>query len=303
MIALGERRLKPGEEYSGSEEDFQYVLTQLNRIGTLKSRSGGGSAANTTFALGRMGFPTKFIGNVGNDEEGDFILNSLGPVQTGLIHRDQCTGVCLVVLDRHHDRFLFLRGNANNTLSLDGISIETLGDVSWIHLSSFIDELPFEAQKDLVNRLDPAVKVSMDPGEIYARKGLGKLSPLIQRCHILFLTEKEVTLLTARDLHSGVRALLEAGPKILVCKRGSQGSQVFTESGDFEIPARPVTVVDNTGAGDVYNAGFLAGFFLGSPLEVCALFATEVASKSVTGYGRTCYPNRDDFEHFFGTGL
>jgi ribokinase len=158
----------------------------------------------------------------------------------------------------------------------------------------------FEAQKDLMNRLDPEVKVSMDPGEIYARKGLVRLSPLIQRCHILFLTEKEVTLLTARDLRSGARSLLEAGPKILVCKRGSRGSQIFTESGDFEIPTRAVTVVDNTGAGDVYNAGFLAGFFLRSPLEVCALFATQVASKSITGYGRTCYPNREDLGHFFG---
>jgi sugar/nucleoside kinase (ribokinase family) len=57
--------------------------------------------------------------------------------------------------------------------------------------------------------------------------------------------------------------------------------------------------VDNTGAGDVYNAGFLAGFFLGRSLEESALFSMKVAAKSVTGYGRDRYPTKEDSEDFF----
>jgi ribokinase len=299
-ISSDKVRLEPGKEVFGSDENFQFLLVQLNRFGTLKSKSGGGSAANTIVALARMGFPTRFIGKVGEDEEGDSLLENLSQVQTEWILRGQRSGICLVVLDRHQDRFLFVSGNANSTLMIDEINLNALKDVSWIHLTSFIGEPPFEAQKFLLSNLGKSVKVSLDPGEIYAKKGLDKIRPLVKRSHILFLTEKEVRLLTGQNLTAGARRLMEIGPSVLVCKKGNQGSRVFTEQGDFEVPAAQADVVDNTGAGDVYNAGFLAGFFLGRSLEESALFATKMAAKSVTGYGRERYPKKEDLENFYG---
>lgn len=292
-------RLGPGEEGFGSDEEFESLLEQLKRFGTLKSKSGGGSAANTLVALARMGFPTGFIGKIGEDEEGDFLVGDLEPVRIDLIRRGQRSGVCLVVLDRHQDRFLFVRGNANSTLTAEEINFDLLKDISWVHLTSFVGESPFEAQKVLLGRLESSVKVSLDPGEIYAKKGLKKIEPFLKRCGILFLTEKEIGLLTHQDLHAGVESLMKAGPSVLVCKRGRQGSHVFTEQKDFEVPAVQVDVVDNTGAGDVYNAGFLAGIFLRRSLEESALFATIAAAKSVKGYGREKYPTEEDLQSFF----
>jgi ribokinase len=298
-ISSDKFRLEPGKEFFGSDQEFQSLLEQLDRFGTLKSKSGGGSAANTMVALARMGFPTRFIGKVGNDKEGEFLLESLKSVQTSSIRRGQRSGVCLVVLDRHQDRFLFVQGNANSTLAIGEIDLDGLKDISWIHLTSFIGDPPFEAQKALLNHLGSSVKVSMDPGEIYAKKGLDKIRPLIKRCHALFLTEREVRMLTDLNLFAGVKSLLGIGPSVLVCKKGNQGSHVFTKEGDFAVPAIEVEVVDNTGAGDVYNAGFLAGLLLGKSLEESALFATVVASKSVTGYGRDQYPTKQVLEAFF----
>jgi ribokinase len=246
-----------------------------------------------------MGLSTKFIGKVGEDAEGDFLLENLKPAQTHLICRGGKSGVCLVVLDRHQDRFLFVSGNANSTLQFEEIKLAELEDIAWIHLSSFIGEPPFEAQKALLKWIDASVRVSLDPGEIYARKGLAKLRPLIERCRILFLTEKEIRMLTHDDLFDGAKALMAMGPSILVCKKGSKGSHVFSKERDFEVPAIPVGVVDNTGAGDVYNAGFMAGLFLEKSLEESALFATKVAAKSVTGYGRHRYPTQEDLTRFF----
>jgi ribokinase len=177
--------------------------------------------------------------------------------------------------------------------------LDELKDISWIHLSSFIGEPPFEAQKALLNWIDASMRVSLDPGEIYARKGLDKIRPLIERSHILFLTEKEIRMLTHCDLFDGAKSLMEMGPSILVCKKGSKGSHVFSKEKDFGVPAIPVEVVDNTGAGDVYNAGFIAGLFLGKSLEESALFATKVAANSVTGYGRDRYPTEEDLKNFF----
>jgi ribokinase len=297
-ISSDKVRLEPGKELFGSGEEFQSLLNPLNRLGTLKSRSGGGSAANTIAALARMGLSAKFIGKVGEDVEGDFLLESLKPAQTDLICRGGKSGVCLVVLDRHQDRFLFVSGNANSTLRFDEIKLGELKDTSWIHLSSFIGEPPFEAQTALLNWIDASMRVSLDPGEIYASKGLDKIRPLIERSHTLFLTEREIRMLTDRDFYDGAKMLMEIGPPILVCKRGRQGSHVFSEGEDFEVPAIQVEAVDNTGAGDVYNAGFLTGIFLGKSLGECALFATKVAAKSVMGYGRDCYPTEEDLKNF-----
>jgi ribokinase len=300
LISVREGPLVPGEEAFGSEEDFRSILDQVGQFGTLKSRNGGGSAANTIVALARMGFSAKFIGKVGEDKEGDFILENMRPVHTGSIRRGNKSGICLVVLGCRQDRFLFVRGNANNTLTIDEINLDAVSDSSWIHLTSFIGDPPFEAQKFLLSILSKSVRVSLDPGEIYAKRGLETIHPLIRRCHILFLTEKEVGLLTNEDLAAGIRRLKEIGPSILVCKKGSQGSHVFTREGDFEVPAAQVEVLDNTGAGDVYNAGFLAGLLLKKSLEESALFATKIAAKSVTGYGRERYPRKEDLENFFG---
>ena len=292
-------RLSPGKASFGSEEEFESLLNRLKRYGTLRSRSGGGSAANTVVALARMGFSTRLIGKIGADETGDFLLEDLRPVQMDWIRRGQKSGVCLVVLDRHRDRFLFVQGNANSTLTADEINFDALQDVSWLHLTSFIGESPLEAQKVLLNHLHSSAKVSMDPGEIYAKKGLDEIRPLLRRCHLLFLTEREVGLLTHQDLLTGIESLREAGPSVVVCKKGGQGSRIFTEEADFEIPALQVDVVDNTGAGDVYNAGFLAGLFLERSLEESAHFGTLIAAKSLTGYGREQYPTREDLEEFF----
>jgi sugar/nucleoside kinase (ribokinase family) len=106
-------------------------------------------------------------------------------------------------------------------------------------------------------------------------------------------------MLAHRDLFDGADSLMEMGPSILVCKKGNKGSHVFSKEKDFGVPAIPVEVVDNTGAGDVYNAGFIAGQFLGKSLEESALFATKVAAKSVTGYGRDRYPTEGDLKNFF----
>jgi len=301
-LSLKGLRPDPGNESFGSEEAFESLFDQLKRYGTLKSKSGGGSAANTMVALARMGFPAKLIGKVGEDEEGDFLLKNLRPAQIDSIRRGQRSGICLVVLDHHQDRFLFVRGNTNSTLTAEEIHFDTLEDISWVHLTSFIGESPFRAQQVLLDRLHASVKVSMDPGEIYAKRGLNEILPLMKRCHLLFLTEREVGLLTHQDLQAGIKSLMKAGPSVLVCKKGSQGSRIFTEKGDFEMPAVRVKMVDNTGAGDVYNAGFLAGFFLEKSLEESARFATVIAAKSVTGYGREQYPTKEDLEEFFRIG-
>jgi sugar/nucleoside kinase (ribokinase family) len=68
-LSLKGLRLDPGKEGFGSDEEFESLSDQQNRHGTLKSKSGGGSAANTMIALARMGLPTEMIGKAREDLE------------------------------------------------------------------------------------------------------------------------------------------------------------------------------------------------------------------------------------------
>ncbi len=297
---FGGVRLEAGREIQGSDEEFQQLLALLHRHGRFKGRSGGGSAANTILALSRMGFKTACIGKVGEDEDGDFLIHSLEAekVDTSWVRRNHESGVSLIILDKFQDRSIFIKPNANDTLCVDEIDMDLLSHSRLLHMTSFGGRLPMEAQKAALEHLPAPGKMSFDPGEIYARRGLKEVEAFIDRCSVLFATEKEVGLLTSMGYERGCRNLLSYGPDVIVCKRGKEGSCVVTREETFMIPAEEVEVVDNTGAGDVYNAGFLAGMILGKPLKDCGLFATRVAGKSLTGFGRDCYPTKGDLIDF-----
>jgi len=299
-LGPGPVRPEPGKELCGSEEAFQWLLERLHCVGHLRWRNGGGSAANTLFALARMGFPTAYIGKVGDDPEGDLLIEGMRPVQTHWIRKGGRSGACLIVMDRRRDRFILVRENvANDTLALEEIDLEGLLSISWLHLTSFVGEVPLEAQIRILPSLSSATRVSMDPGEVYVRKGWERLRPLIQRCYVVFLTEEEVRLLTGESPTRGAKRILEEGPSVVVCKKGRRGSHIFTNRDEFEVSGEEVDVADNTGAGDVYNAGFLAGLFMRRSLEESARFATHISAISLTGYGRERYPTKRDLETFF----
>jgi sugar/nucleoside kinase (ribokinase family) len=288
--------LHAGREQSLSPAEFRRLLQNVERKGTLRFRSGGGSAANTIVALAGMGFQTGFVGRVGTDEEGSFILGEMKGVDLTRVKAGEASGICLVVLDKRRDRALMVQPNANDALVFEDLNIPYLSHARYLHLSAFVGDGPFEAQKKLMKVLPAEVKVSLDPGELYAQRGREAILPLINRSCILLATEHEICMLMGtKDFKAGCKEIASLGPDIVVCKRGEQGAYLFSRQEEAEFrPHGAIEVVDNTGAGDVYNAGFLAGVLWGRPLHACLDLAHAVAAKSLGGYGRERYPDAGD---------
>ena len=298
IAAGGDTELRPGREADGDGESFLRIRKSVERAGRLRARAPGGSAANTIGALSRMGFRTGFIGKVGIDAEGETLLAEMKGVDLTGVVRTGKTGRCLCILDAHRDRFMMLQPNTNDTLNGTEIDVGYASKGRYVHLSSFSGETPFLAQKTLVEQLPPTVRITFDPGEIYARRGLESLRPFIQRSHVLFATDREIEKLTGLDFVSGSEHLLGMGPTIIACKRGEHGAALFTGKDRIDLPAKPVEVIDNTGAGDVFDAGFLAGVLLDRPWEECGRFGIEIASRSLKGFGRSHYPQQEDLSFF-----
>lgn len=288
---LQEFGLRQGRETCLETEEFERLRDEVERKGKFIGRSAGGSAANTIYALSLLGLDVGFIGKVGEDEEGDYILKEMGRVDVSRVKREGRTGLCLVILDGRRDRALVVQPNANDTLRYEDLDLDYLRRFRLLHMSAFRGDGPFRAQLRLMEVLPPEVRVSTDPGELYARRGLPQILPMIRRSKIVFLTEAELALLTGHDdRKEGARALLREGPEFVICKRGKRGAVAFTREGEWAFSASETEVVDNTGAGDVFDAGFIFAFLQGAPLKEGIEFAHLLASKSLKGFGRETYP-------------
>jgi len=288
--------LAPGAEIAGTGVDLDYVLTVLRKNGSSKAKSGGGQAANTIFALSRMGFDTGYVGKVGNDLQGDFLIESLGSTDTSHILRDDKSGIFVGIVDKIGGKCSLVYPNANDKITYDEIDLAYMKNTKFLHITSFVGGDSFETQKKVVNELTSSTKISFDPNQILAIRGLKELLPIIQNAYIVFLTEKEIEMIVNKDYLKGSHELLRYGPQIVVCKRGAQGSYVLSRETEYFCPSKKIGFADRIGAGDVYASGFLAGLLRNFSLEHCALIATEMASLSITGYGRGKYPNREYLE-------
>ena len=110
---------------------------------------------------------------------------------------------------------------------------------------------------------------------------------LLPYCRLTILDEAELEFISGREhLDEGAGVLLEAGTKTLMVTRGSRGSVLFTGSGDYEIPAfQPRDIVDPTGAGDSYLAGYLKAMELYDEPEQRGRFAAMTATISLESAG------------------
>lgn len=291
------KQARVGTETVGVREELYPVLQRLERQGGLRQKAGGGQAANTVVALSRMGFRCGYIGSVGDDEEGAFLLDSLESVDgTGIVKQGR-SGICIIMLDETGERTNLVFPNTNDMMSYEQIDLSYASRADLLYFSSFAGDQPLDAQKRLAREVRDGCRIALDPGELYARRGLNALREIIERAEVIFATDTEIESLTGMEYQRGCQQVLATGARIVACKRGPRGSYVASQDAVFEIPALTVNVVDKTGAGDVYAAGFLAGLLKGASLEECARFATHVAAKSITGYGRSKYPDESDLIH------
>lgn len=301
--SLAERlSVRAGKEREGRSLGSLRELEGLLEKEKLLGRSGGGSAANVMVALSRMGFDTGYLGKVGDDKEGDFLISTLEDVNVSrILQGEGKSGICLALQTKDQkDRFLAIFPGSNNTIDANQIDINYINQAKILHLTSFVGDQSFEAQIETLKRIDPSVFVSFDGGMLYAKRGRRALEPFLRRSNIIFPSWEEVVTLTeGKDYRYGILDLLFNKDQIGVVTLGSGGCYVATRNGvSFEMPPERVLesseIVDNIGAGDAFAAGFLAGLLEKKSLEECARFANRAAAKSLTGAGRTNYPTKED---------
>ncbi|MEM3458461.1 MAG: carbohydrate kinase family protein [Candidatus Bathyarchaeia archaeon] len=262
----------------------------------------GGSAANTIVGLARLKCKVGFIGKVASDREGKMLVEDFrreGVDTSGIIHvNNGRSGVVMGFVDEKGERALYVDPGVNDTIGFDEIDKKYAFQTKFLHLTSFVGEKSFQTQRKLVEVLPKTVKVSLDPGELYARKGIAKLEPMISKAFVLMPNQAELKLLTrVNDYEKGAEVLLEKGVRVVAVKLGSKGCYVTDGKEKHLIEPFKVRVIDTTGAGDAFCAGFLYGLLRNKSLYECGKLGNFVASRCIMKMGaRTGLPHLEDLE-------
>jgi ribokinase len=260
----------------------------------------GGSAANTTVALARLTCKVGFVGKVGCDREGDLLLKDFrkeGVDTSGVIRAKRGkSGSVMGFVNKDGARALCIDSGVNDTIKLSEVNTSYVSQARFLHLTSFVGGTSFQTQKKLLNALPETVKVSFDPGVLYARRGLAQVEPIIKKSYVLMPNVVELELLTGKkDYCKGADALIGKGVKIVAVKLGGDGCYVTDGRERHLIEAFKVKVVDTTGAGDAFCAGFLYGLLNGKSLYECGRLGNFVASRCTMKMGaRTGLPFTKD---------
>jgi ribokinase len=286
------------------------MLLKVNRLAGAEEESViedyteacGGSAANTIVGLARLGCKVGFIGKVANDREGKLQIdcfNTEGIDTSGIIQAKQGkSGSVLGFVDKKGVRALYINSGVNDTIESREIDREYVSQTKFLHLSSFVGEKSIRAQKKLLATLPGDVKISFDPGSVYAQKSFAVIEPIIRNSYVLMPNAVELEFLTGEPAYcKGADLMIEMGVKIVAVKLGSKGCYVTDGREKLRIEPFTVKVVDTTGAGDAFCAGFLYGLIHGKSLYECGYLGNFVASRSVMKMGaRAGLPYAKDLE-------
>jgi sugar/nucleoside kinase (ribokinase family) len=288
--------------------------TPLDQTGVFEGPYTSGAPAIFAVAAARLGLNVGFVGSVGNDSFGHLVGRRLGEEKIDItcLHEvsDRTTGIAFIAYGAEGGReFVFhLRQSAAAVLAAEQLYARYFTDISWLHISGsalFLSEMSRDACAQALRLTKKAKgKLSLDPNLrpelMVVDKARDVLAPYIEAADLLLPTNEEARILTGlNNDDEAAKALLAGQERIVVFKRGAAGAAVFSEGDRVDIPGFSVSEIDPTGAGDCFNAGFVAGLETGWSAAKAGIFASAAGALAVTKQGpMEGAPFRKEVEEF-----
>ena len=251
-----------------------------------------GSAGGTAITLAKVGARVRSAGAIGTDALGDVMIELLArfDVDTSLLVRREGVQTSASVLPIRPDgsRPAFHVVGANAAYGPDAVDWDALAAATHLHLGG-PEFMGGESAATILSRArENGVVTSADilaPGD-QAAMILDWIAPAFEHVDYLLPNDEQVLGLTgADDLVAGCRALIDRGVGCVAATRGPDGAVVVTPESVEEVPAFEIEVVDTTGCGDAFSAGFLRGLALGRERRDAARLGCAAAALVAQGLG------------------
>jgi sugar/nucleoside kinase (ribokinase family) len=248
-----------------------------------------GSAGGTALVLAKLGAEVRSAGAIGKDAAGDMLLSLLerdGVDTSLLVRRDGVqTSATVLPIRPNGDRPALHVVGANGSYGLDDVPWDAVESCTHLHLGG-PEFMGGEAAAQILSRARQHGAVTsadiLAPGE-----GLLEwIGAALPELDYLLPNEEQVLALTGEDdLAAGCRELVSRGAGCVAATRGADGVLIVDAEGEASVPAFEIDVVDTTGCGDAFSAGFLRGLSLGRKRGEAALIGCATAAQVAQGLG------------------
>jgi sugar/nucleoside kinase (ribokinase family) len=289
-------------------DDIAPAFGQAERTVDRISLTIGSSSAITACGAARLGLRVAFVGVVGDDPFGRWMLDALAErsvdVSACRVDPSLVTGAS-VILTRPDDRATLTAVRAMAALTANDLPDGLLQRAGHLHVGSVFlqDGLRAGLAGVFARARGLELTTSIDPGGDPGGTWDGGIGALLQACDLVLPNREEALRIASRtgdDIMAATRRLATHGPVVAV-KLGPEGGLVVAGDDAYRAMAPAISVVDAIGAGDAFDAGFLAGWLDGRSAEACLRLAVASGSLSVRASGGTDgQPERGEAEELAG---
>ncbi|WP_018757146.1 carbohydrate kinase family protein [Paenibacillus terrigena] len=249
----------------------------------------GGGAALFSLTLAKLGKTVAFKGIVGQDYYGQYVLNQfhLAGIDTSYTKRsDQNTTGISIAINPERDRSFISYAGTNAELQVDQVADLEPIPARHVHLTGYRGSSNHEAFMRIVRQLKVSgITVSLDVGWDDTGEWYPGVFELMDGIDVFFMNETEALHYTGCAAIEESIGQLKERQKNVVVKRGAEGATAIIGSKVSHCAGYVVEVVDTTGAGDAFNAGFMYGYLSGMSVGECLVYGNACGALSVQNYG------------------
>lgn len=228
--------------------------------------SSGGGGTNTAVTFANQGFKTAYCGSVGKDFAGEEIIAELGKfgVSTELIVKTdkKPTNHSVVLSGEKEDRTILVYRGASTYLTKENIPWNKL-QAKWFYISPLSGEL-CQIFNDLIDfAVENKIKIALNPGSCQLSLPDKVLRKALNKVDVLILNQEEASELTKIPFSKEediFRKIDEICPGIAIMTKGDKGAVISDGQYLYRAASPAIKVVDTTGAGDSFGAGFVSGY-------------------------------------------
>lgn len=292
---LEDLNLPKGSMTLVDENTKNLIAEKSNKLN--KDMASGGSAANTIHGLAKLGVETSFIGTVGNDANGNFFHDDLEESNINpLLYRSKTpTGLASTLISQDSERTFGTFLGAAIELSGSDFTPEQFNGFDVLHVEGYLVQNHELLETILKYAKQAGLKISVDMASYnVVETNLDFFKDMVDKyVDIVFANEEEAKSFTGLEPEEALHTIAGSA-EISVVKVGSKGSMV--KKGESIIVVEPIqtNVIDTTGAGDAYAAGFLYGYTQNMSLEAAGKIGSLLASATIESLGARINDNRWD---------
>ena len=269
------------------ENEFKNLLTNLK----IEKTVSGGSIANSIVGLSQLGNKVGFIGKVSDDEFGDKYEEGLKKENVEYFYSKKKeklpTGTCLILVTPDSERTMCTFLGIAGKISVNDVNSEAIKRSEIIFLEGYLwDE--GEPKKAFDKAINYANKVAMSLSDIFCvdRHKTHFLNLVNNKLDIIFANEQEITSLIQAKNFNEIINFSKQLKKLIIVTRGEKGAIAVNGEEVFESDIQKnLKIMDLTGAGDLFAAGFLHGYINDLSIKECLAKGTEMSSRVIQQIG------------------